>query len=56
MDLIRNLNESLQMTVVLVTHERDLAETYADRMIFMADGKVIADHPNPARAAVRGGA
>ena len=56
MDLIRNLNESLQMTVVLVTHERDLAETYADRMIFMADGKVIADHPTPARAAVRGGA
>jgi putative ABC transport system ATP-binding protein len=56
MDLIRHLNESLQMTVVLVTHERDLAEKYADRMIFMADGKVVADQPNPARVAMRGGA
>jgi len=56
MDLIRHLNESLQMTVMLVTHERDLAEKYADRMIFMADGKVIADQPNPARVAMRGGA
>jgi putative ABC transport system ATP-binding protein len=55
MDLIRNLNESLQMTVVLVTHERDLAEKYADRMIFMGDGKVIGDQPNPARAVMRGG-
>lgn len=43
MDLIRSLNESLQMTVVLVTHERDLAEKYADRLIFLADGKMVAD-------------
>lgn len=50
MDLIRSLNESLQMTVVLVTHERDLAEKYADRLIFLADGKVVADQPNHARA------
>lgn len=49
MDLVRHLNESLQMTVVLVTHERDLAEKYADRLIAMADGKVIADQPNSAR-------
>src|SRR5947209_5925474 len=50
MDLIRQLNESLKMTVVLVTHERDLAEKYADRLISMADGRVVADNPNPARA------
>ena len=49
MELIRGLNESLQMTVVLVTHERELAERYADRLIFLADGKVVADQPNPAR-------
>ncbi len=54
MELIRSLNESLQMTVVLVTHERDLAEKYADRLIFLADGKVVADQPNPARAVARG--
>ena len=51
MELIRRLNESLKMTVVLVTHERDLAEKYADRLIFLADGKVVADQPNPARTA-----
>jgi putative ABC transport system ATP-binding protein len=51
MELIRRLIESLNMTVVLVTHERDLAEKYADRLIFLADGKVVADQPNPAGAA-----
>jgi len=40
MDLIRDLNKSLGMTVVMVTHERQLAERYARRMIFMGDGKV----------------
>jgi putative ABC transport system ATP-binding protein len=51
MELIRRLNESLKMTVVLVTHERDLAEKYADRLIFLADGKVSADQPNTTRIA-----
>jgi len=54
MELIRSLNESLQMTVVLVTHERELAEKYAERLIFMADGKVVADQPNPIKAIARG--
>jgi putative ABC transport system ATP-binding protein len=55
MQLIRRLNESLQMTVVLVTHETALAEKYADRLIFLADGKVVSDQGNPA-ALARGGA
>jgi putative ABC transport system ATP-binding protein len=46
MELIRHLNESLKMTVVLVTHERDLAEKYANRLIFLADGKMVADQVN----------
>jgi putative ABC transport system ATP-binding protein len=54
MELIRRLNESLQMTVVLVTHERDLAEKYAERLVSMADGKVISDQSNPARTLARG--
>ena len=33
------------MTVVMVTHERALAERYAQRMIFLADGKLIDDRP-----------
>ncbi len=54
MELIRNLNESLQMTVVLVTHERNLAETYAGRLISLADGKMISDQINAARTLARG--
>ncbi len=54
MELIRGLNESLHMTVVLVTHERDLAEKYADRLVFLADGKIVADQPSTTRAMARG--
>ena len=36
------------MTIVMVTHERALAERYAKRMIFLADGKLIDDQTNPA--------
>ena len=54
MELIRGLNESLHMTVVLVTHERDLAEKYADRLVFLADGKIVADLPSTTRAMARG--
>ena len=46
MELIRELNDSLGMTVFLVTHERALAERYAKRMVFMADGKLIEDQLN----------
>ena len=41
LDLIRSLNQTLGMTVIMVTHERALAERYADRMIFLGDGKLI---------------
>lgn len=37
---ILEFNESLGMTVVMVTHERPLAERYAKRIIFLADGKL----------------
>jgi ABC-type lipoprotein export system ATPase subunit len=46
MNFIREFNESLGMTVVMVTHERVLAEQYAKRMIFLADGKLVADQVN----------
>jgi len=46
MNLIREFNESLGMTVVMVTHERALAEQYAQRLIFLADGKLVDDQPN----------
>jgi len=34
------------MTIVMVTHERALAERYARRMIFLADGKLVDDRTN----------
>jgi len=46
MNLIREFNDSLGMTVVMVTHERALAEQYAQRLIFLADGKLADDQPN----------
>jgi len=45
MNFIREFNESLAMTVVMVTHERALAERYAKRMIFLADGKLVESEP-----------
>ena len=46
MNMIRDLNQELGMTVVMVTHERALAERYAQRLIFLADGKLIDDRTN----------
>lgn len=46
LDMVRDFNRELGMTVVMVTHERALAERYAQRMIFLADGKLIDDRPN----------
>src|SRR6516162_4225064 len=41
--LIRDLSLSLGMTVVMVTHERALAERFAQRLIFLADGKLVSE-------------
>jgi ABC-type lipoprotein export system ATPase subunit len=46
MNFIREFNETLGMTIIMVTHERALAERYASRMIFLADGKLIGDQSN----------
>jgi putative ABC transport system ATP-binding protein len=46
MNLVQSFNQDLGMTVVMVTHERALAERYAQRMIFLADGKLVDDRPN----------
>jgi ABC-type lipoprotein export system ATPase subunit len=55
MNFIREFNETLGMTIVMVTHERALAERYAKRMIFLADGKLIDDQPNSDTAATQQG-
>jgi len=53
MDLIRDLNQFMRMTVVLVTHEQFLAENYANRLISLADGHLVSDQQN-LKVAVRG--
>ncbi len=50
MDMLREFNQQLGMTVVMVTHERALAERYAQRLIFLADGKLVGDEVNAAGA------
>jgi len=58
MNFIREFNQALGMTVIMVTHERALAERYASRMIFLADGKLVGDQFNVVSAATgqtRGG-
>jgi putative ABC transport system ATP-binding protein len=51
MNLIGEFNQSLGMTVVMVTHERALAEQYAQRLIFLADGKLVDEKSNIAAVA-----
>jgi ABC-type lipoprotein export system ATPase subunit len=46
MEMVREFNRQLGMTIVMVTHERALAERYAQRLIFLADGKITDDRPN----------
>jgi ABC-type lipoprotein export system ATPase subunit len=48
MNLVREFNQQLGMTVMMVTHERGLAERYAQRLIFLADGKLVGDESNSA--------
>src|SRR6202142_3862956 len=43
MNLLREINESLGMTIVMVTHEQPRAERFAHRMILMKDGKLVSD-------------
>ena len=41
--LLQEINESLGMTIVMVTHDRDRAARFAHRIVTMADGKLISD-------------
>ena len=47
MQLLREVQRSLGMTIVLVTHERALAERFADRIAILADGRLTSDGMKP---------
>ena len=42
LDLLHVSNEQFGMTVVMVTHERALAERFAQRLVFLGDGKLLS--------------
>ena len=47
--ILKKLSE--EKLVVVVSHDREFAETYADRIVEMKDGKVVADYPVSASVA-----
>jgi len=47
MQTLRLLNREQAVTIIVVTHERDIAD-YADRIITMRDGRILTDEINPA--------
>jgi putative ABC transport system ATP-binding protein len=47
MQLLREVQQALGMTIVMVTHERPLAERYAGRIAVLADGKLVSDEVRP---------
>ena len=42
LDTLKKLSE--QKLVIVVSHDRDFAEEYADRIVEMKDGKITADY------------
>ncbi len=56
LNLIRDLSLSMGMTVVMVTHERALAERFAQRLIFLGDGKLLSSTIASGSSSVAGGA
>jgi putative ABC transport system ATP-binding protein len=47
MQLLEEIIKSLGTTIVLVTHERPLAEKFATRTVFLADGKMVSQEVKP---------
>jgi putative ABC transport system ATP-binding protein len=50
MDLLAALNRDRGITIIMVTHERDMA-AYAERIVRFLDGRVETDERNDTRAA-----
>jgi putative ABC transport system ATP-binding protein len=44
--LLREIQSTMGMTIVMVTHERHLAEKFADRLATMGDGKLLSIGPS----------
>lgn len=44
--MLRDLLRRVRKTVLIVTHDLDEALYVADRVILLADGRIVADHPS----------
>src|SRR5437899_127334 len=51
--LLREIQSTMGMTIVMVTHERHLAERFADRLATMGDGKLLSTAATEARASAQ---
>jgi len=47
LNLLIEIKETLGMTIIMVTHERHLAERFATRLAIMGDGKLLSDGAMP---------
>lgn len=43
MELVREINEKLNITIVMVLHELNQASKYSDRLIIMKNGEIVSD-------------
>ena len=41
--LLREIQSTLGMTIIMVTHERPLAERFANRIAVLSDGRLVSD-------------
>src|ERR1700730_6747378 len=41
--LLREIQDNLGMTIIMVTHERPLAERFANRIALLSDGRLVRD-------------
>lgn len=45
LDLVRELHTEIGMTIVMVSHHPGDAKSFAERMLFVDDGRIVADGP-----------
>ncbi len=51
MGIFQRLNQDLGITIIMITHEPDIA-SFAKRVILFKDGKIVEDHMNSAPATI----
>ena len=54
--LLREIQHTLGMTIIMVTHERPLAERFANRIAVLSDGRLVDEVVLPKRVAIPSGA